>query len=175
MAITMPQTIAWTAATEAPSGIFFADAPRDGRGGGHAEADPDTEDQDHERLGQSHHRYGIRPELRHPEGIHHAEGGFHDHFADGGDGEQGDPAVQAAFGEVLVRPRQRLADETPLAGKNFWCCGNGFLHIPSPEKASGTLELSVDWFAREGGMPALVKLPDRRDGKYASKEHRKTR
>ena len=48
-------------------------------------------------FGESHGSHGVGTETRHPEGIHHAEGGFHHHFENGGNGQQGDAPGQTAL------------------------------------------------------------------------------
>ena len=46
------------------------------------------------------------PSLRHPEGVHQPEGGLHGHLEDGGDGQQGDAAAEAAVVKSCSVPRR---------------------------------------------------------------------
>ena len=107
-------------------GIVFADAARYRRGGGHGETHGDGEDDHDDRFGESDRSHRVGTEARHPEGVDHAEGGFHHHLQDGGNGEQGDAPGQTALREILRGAGQRFAQELPLAAG---CRPHGRLHL----------------------------------------------
>ena len=119
-------------------GIVLADAAGDRRGGGHGEPHGDREDEHDDGFGEPDggHRVGAEP--GHPEGVDHAERGFHHHFEDGRDGEQSDAAGEAALGKILCGAGQGLAQELPFALR-LWLGMQSRLHKYLAEESSPSL------------------------------------
>ena len=82
--------------------ILFADASRDHRGGGHAEADGDRINDRQNRLSESYGGHGILAQPAHKKNIDNGEHGFHTLFQDHRYRQKNNGTADAARGKILV-------------------------------------------------------------------------
>jgi hypothetical protein len=84
---------------------------------------------------------GVRTEAGNPEGSYDPEGRFHAHLEHGGNGEQGDAAREAAFGEIVIGAAQRFANGPPGAGHGLYMLLHGECPFPGDKALPASLFL----------------------------------
>ena len=89
--------------------VLLADTARHHGRHPHGEPDGNGIDQRDQRLGEPHRGHGRGAQAGDEEHVHHGEDALHECLQHHGHAQQEDGAVEAAGGEVLFIPRERLA------------------------------------------------------------------
>src|SRR5438034_7023549 len=99
--------------------IFLTRPARDHGRRGHAQPHGYAENDGEHAFGERNGGDGIGAETRYEEHIHDSKERLHGHFEDHGNGQQKDSAADGAFGEILMRPDERVMQIVPDASVGF--------------------------------------------------------
>src|SRR5713101_3291179 len=139
--------------------IFFTSPARDHGGGGHAQSHRYAEDDGEHAFGERDGGDRIGAKTRYEEHVHDTEQRLHGHFEDHGYGQKKDGAADGAFGEILMRPDERVMEVAPDAAVGFRRGRRFSLPWGSGHRWFAPLRCSMQYAARRLVRPTQQTWP----------------